>query len=202
MPLAALFVVQGQRFHMFLRLFQVSMPLAALFVVQGLSSKHLALAWSFNAARGFVCGARGIFKLLSSRILLFQCRSRLCLWCKNQYVLYVTAKGKSFNAARGFVCGARQNTSAVAEAPAEFQCRSRLCLWCKWDIHMPKGVIPKFQCRSRLCLWCKDIYIIGHTPVQVSMPLAALFVVQASSVPYQYRFFRFQCRSRLCLWCK
>ena len=36
----------------------------------------------FNAARGFVCGARSYWILLTSKSERFQCRTRLCLWCK------------------------------------------------------------------------------------------------------------------------
>ena len=83
MPLAALFVVQGGpqvRQH---RRHEVSMPLAALFVVQvQIMIGSIMLPISFNAARGFVCGASG-------------------------KGLLVTIWANSFNAARGFVCGAR-----------------------------------------------------------------------------------------------
>ena len=58
MPLAALFVVQEDFNTMYDKAKAVSMPLAALFVVQ---------------ARSENC------KLL---VILFQCSSRLCLWCK------------------------------------------------------------------------------------------------------------------------
>ena len=45
-------------------------------------TKEMAF-FSFNAARGFVCGARGEIIKGAAIGLGFQCRTRLCLWCKN-----------------------------------------------------------------------------------------------------------------------
>ncbi len=155
----------------------VSMPLAALFVVQEDSSRYLSWLQGFNAARGFVCGASGVCQ-----------RHSLVVW--------------SFNAARGFVCGARKlpkprrwPTSVSMPLAALFvvqevvflvvrdrdlfQCRSRLCLWCKLRHASVREKRSMFQCRSRLCLWCKN--------------LTATSLVTSDT---------FQCRSRLCLWCK
>ena len=58
------------------------MPHAALFVVQEQAIPVQVQVGRFNAARGFVCGARA----------------------ESQGV---TSQDGSFNAARGFVCGAR-----------------------------------------------------------------------------------------------
>ena len=134
---------------------------------------------------------------------MFQCRSRLCLWCKfissslaidvvsfnaargfvcgaRSILLYVDMNFRGFNAARGFVCGARTRKSSTACRMSSFQCRSRLCLWCKWRSSFLHYIDPKFQCRSRLCLWCKLEAFRGNTVgIEVSMPHAALFVVQA-----------------------
>ena len=83
----------------------------------------------FNAARGFVCGARvykikikkhllvsmphaalfvvqGKSSILTKAFKMFQCRTRLCLWCKDS-LRKAQLRALSFNAARGFVCGAR-----------------------------------------------------------------------------------------------
>ena len=67
----------------------VSMPHAALFVVQGWMSTRMVVA-----------------------ILRFQCRTRLCLWCKSEYI-------------------------DVIDLLDMFQCRTRLCLWCKTIAHSP-----------------------------------------------------------------
>ena len=64
------------------------MPHAALFVVQELK-KHEEAYYR-----------------------LFQCRTRLCLWCKNQIQDMYNAGG-CFNAARGFVCGASPSLTAL-----------------------------------------------------------------------------------------
>ena len=60
------------------------MPLAALLVVQG------EVIWmgtikilGFNAARGFVGGARIMLGIEGIKDYPFQCRSRLCWWCKD-----------------------------------------------------------------------------------------------------------------------
>ena len=131
MPHAALLVVQGEELPTTTTRYKVSMPHAALFVVQGThrqASDHrrrfnaargfvcgasrrllslVTLITSFNAARGFVCGARAERARMEAHSL-FQCRTRLCLWCKNILKTKVDDY-KGFNAARGFVCGARRS---------------------------------------------------------------------------------------------
>ena len=67
---------------------------------------------SFNAARGFVCGASRSPTMCGNHDGLFQCRTRLCLWCKS-----------------------RTRTGASREI--RFQCRTRLCLWCKTVARSP-----------------------------------------------------------------
>ena len=111
--------------------------------------------------------------------LAFQCRSRLCLWCKI-------------------------SVTHLSNGETRFQCRTRLCWWCKplsyparissASFNAARGFVggarpyqdwvppkaPKFQCRSRLCWWCKsDIKDLTSEMMEVSMPLAALLVVQA-----------------------
>ena len=60
------------------------MPLAALLVVQVEGyNPMMKMSERFNAARGFVGGARNYAIHYSLYILMFQCRSRLCWWCKD-----------------------------------------------------------------------------------------------------------------------
>ena len=82
MPHAALFVVQEVEKDPGQKRGVVSMPHAALFVVQG----YVIVEDNGN-------------------VLAFQCRTRLCLWCKcNRWKC--NGLMICFNAARGFVCGA------------------------------------------------------------------------------------------------
>ena len=59
----------------------------------------------FNAARGFVGGATVKIVLNAASRLMFQCRTRLCGWCKKG-IKTSEDKWFGFNAARGFVGGA------------------------------------------------------------------------------------------------
>ena len=156
----------------------VSMPHAALWVVQPLS------------------GTIGNFK--EAR---FQCRTRLCGWCSN---------GGSFAVqhcrwfqCRTRLCGwcSRMNSTAV-DVMATFQCRTRLCGWCsKLGTVYLSGAI-RFQCRTRLCGWC-SLVTVSHSASTslVSMPHAALWVVQHCHREGLRRPYVFQCRTRLCGWC-
>ena len=107
------------------------MPHAALWVVQPGGSRMAGISRrSFNAARGFVGGAAARSVTDYGGAHSFQCRTRLCGWCSNDYgfdlyaddevsmphaALWVVQlhppawRGNSFprfNAARGFVGGA------------------------------------------------------------------------------------------------
>ena len=132
----------------------------------------------------------------------FQCRTRLCWWCK-----LVVPRGCQrccgFNAARGFVGGASSHSFIYIDFISSFQCRTRLCWWCKAHIidnrctffrfNAARGFVGGarsiavctikesswFQCRTRLCWWCK---------------LQRRY--QTAAGP------KFQCRTRLCWWCK
>ena len=155
MPLAALFVVQGDGDVSSFWKRIVSMPLAALFVVQDiLMSFIVGDINSFNAARGFVCGARSVFVNKDGKRVRFQCRSRLCLWCKR--------KLQSFR-----------------KLLHRFQCRSRLCLWCKmirviWKMRM----VTRFNAARGFVCGASPTCARAMPRWLVSMPLAALFVVQ------------------------
>ena len=60
-----------------------------------------------------------------------------------------------------------------------FQCRTRLCWWCKKKMIDTSKAYTEFQCRTRLCWWCKLTTPIVRQICIVSMPHAALLVVQA-----------------------
>ena len=83
-----------------------------------------------------------------------------------------------FNAARGFVGGAALAMGTIAFTLLQFQCRTRLCGWC--------SVVLSVNSRTR---------------ITVSMPHAALWVVQHGEVIRESRKVSFQCRTRLCGWC-
>ena len=131
----------------------------------------------------------------------FQCRTRLCWWCKSKLLLKF-CNLQRFNAARGFVGGASMKSTS-GSLTVSFQCRTRLCWWCKSTLNS-----------------LKNEYI-------VSMPHAALLVVQESGsslIIKEKQSFNaargfvggarkiaaedhkeleeFQCRTRLCWWCK
>ena len=100
--------------------------------------------WCFNAARGFVCGARicvrienGDFEVSMPHAALFVVQVR---------TLHLLLKINSrFNAARGFVCGASNQHEYHSERYVRFQCRTRLCLWCKTVARS-----PSISCVQRL----------------------------------------------------
>ena len=156
---------------------------------------------------------------------MFQCRTRLCLWCKsikgNMYfktTSFNAARGfvcgasekphimlkelSSFNAARGFVCGASMDNAFAAFRTASFnaargfvcgaRCNSKRYTL-SYHVSMPHAALFVVQV---LAMW-------GSTEtVEVSMPHAALFVVQVASMKSTLSRSLFQCRTRLCLWCK
>ena len=106
----------------------------------------------------------------------FQCRTRLCGWCS--HVLFTAKRTK------------------------RFQCRTRLCGWC--SIHAENEAMKggRFQCRTRLCGWCScDRASSRCNHKLVSMPHAALWVVQLRAARKDNPVFSFQCRTRLCGWC-
>ena len=111
---------------------------------------------SFNAARGFVGGATGGFTECMVFVDGFQCRTRLCGWCSCLFRSSALADFR-FNAARGFVGGAASLAKDVQSTAREFQCRTRLCGW-----------YNPFSASEVFC------------DVEVSMPHAALWVVQRS----------------------
>ena len=82
-----------------------------------------------------------------------------------------------FNAARGFVGGA---TTLLQE------CNSNTY---------------GFQCRTRLCGWCNLGTVALSGTIGVSMPHAALWVVQLVFKRKEGFLMKFQCRTRLCGWC-
>ena len=130
----------------------VSMPHAALWVVQPWIKESPICEYLFQC-RTRLCGwcndVSSIEWIYQSK---FQCRTRLCGWCNGLESKDYMAIG-SFNAARGFVGGATDQ---------EY-------LWKRYQ---------SFQCRTRLCGWCNLIGELPELQDDVSMPHAALWVVQ------------------------
>ena len=58
-----------------------------------------------------------------------------------------------------------------------------------------------FQCRTRLCGWCSFYGVERSRLIDVSMPHAALWVVQHGAAKCLAFCEKFQCRTRLCGWC-
>ena len=203
MPHAALLVVQAADDHIYNAFFEVSMPHAALLVVQDSYSCSIVMSsLSFNAARGFVGGARLKPTCTSSCVGSF-IAARGFVGGARVLPIVVSDFTARFNAARGFVGGARMIYQDIASKRMnvsmphaallvvqerafriykrrfQFQCRTRLCWWCK-SMQADGGITSsQFQCRTRLCWWCKTIY-------KALTPFADPF----------------QCRTRLCWWCK
>ena len=107
-----------------------------------------------------------------------------------------------FNAARGFVGGATFSGEIVESDKLRFQCRTRLCGWCNRLTGNNSRHYYWFQCRTRLCGWCNIALARDHRQhIHVSMPHAALWVVQPTGVFMMDPIEEFQCRTRLCGWC-
>ena len=130
------------------------MPHAALLVVQ-----EVLVHWQqniircFNAARGFVGGAR-------------------------ERVHGMVQRTDRFNAARGFVGGARRDVTLLM-----------LPVYC---FNAARGFVGGASTNFRRKI----------QRINVSMPHAALLVVQVHERSGRWCDFRFQCRTRLCWWCK
>ena len=201
----------------------------------------------FNAARGFVGGANGraVFWLEKRT---FQCRTRLCGWCKStkapllEFLLrFNAARGfvggamlvycknsheeQGFNAARGFVGGAnygkdfvrRRSRVSMPHAAlwvvqkknhgnedgfSEFQCRTRLCGWCNWKAQSMVSSCPCFNAARGFVGGARYPRRRLRDERDVSMPHAALWVVQLLLLIISPLLSMFQCRTRLCGWCK
>ena len=131
----------------------------------------------FNAARGFVGGATAENASDRHDLLGFNAArgfvggATTCIVLKERSV-------QSFNAARGFVGGAASVTLLQGEAGEKFQCRTRLCGWCSKHV--------------------RHFYVCDNS---VSMPHAALWVVQLVIALSSPVVVLFQCRTRLCGWC-
>ena len=132
------------------------MPHAALFVVQvTISPEETRDIQGFNAARGFVCGASKFGISILIRKSVFQCRSRLCLWCKTGHAsASVRSVIVSMPLAALFVVQGTMLRGTCIRSP----------------VSMPLAAL--FVVQVFYFGICATLYI-------VSMPLAALFVVQA-----------------------
>ena len=111
MPHAALLVVQVRSSYFIIGLCLVSMPHAALLVVQVGLYELVGSPICFNAARGFVGGASSQSTSRTSYCQTFQCRTRLCWWCKTA-------------------------STRFSRSDVKFQCRTRLCWWCKYSFYL------------------------------------------------------------------
>ena len=176
MPHAALWVVQPGSVVSKKGAQSVSMPHAALWVVQPQAQQAIPVQVRFQC-RTRLCGwcSRELDRIVEND-KKFQYRTRLCGWCS---IMVGTGRGAAhgFNTARGFVGGAASRGTMSASRPWGFQYRTRLCGWCS-----PKRMLA------------------FRTP-GVSIPHAALWVVQR---PYMLMFNfvgKFQYRTRLCGWC-
>ena len=133
----------------------------------------------FNAARGFVCGARAGFVKVGKKYSGFNAARGFVCGARQFHdkdVIGIT----SFNAARGFVCGARFILHRKIILLPSFNAARGFVCGASLEVLNDHDRYWRFQCRSRLCLWCK--YFPSHPTAyttKVSMPLAALFVVQA-----------------------
>ncbi len=178
MPHAALWVVQHFVEYSEHKISAVSMPHAALWVVQLKDVRPADVDFDVSMPHAALwvvqplSGTIGNFK--EAR---FQCRTRLCGWCSN---------GGSF----------------AVQHCRWFQCRTRLCGWCSRMNSTAVDVMATFQCRTRLCGWC-SLVTVSHSASTslVSMPHAALWVVQHCHREGLRRPYVFQCRTRLCGWC-
>ena len=129
----------------------------------------------FNAARGFVGGASS-FSSSMMIASMFQCRTRLCWWCKLESGMK-TSPLLCFNAARGFVGGARSLRRSLLLIISGFNAARGFVGGARW-LRAVKRCDSMFQCRTRLCWWCKANFFASSCAIAVSMPHAALLVVQ------------------------
>ena len=82
---------------------------------------------------------------------------------------------------------------------ATFQCRTQHDMWCNLKGDYAKQNAQWFQCRTQHCMWCNSGELWrGWSTLDVSMPHAALWVVQPDAVERVGLCARvFQCRTRL-----
>ena len=112
----------------------------------------------------------------------------------------ITLPRYCFNAARSILCGATSKRRNLKWQRWCFNAaRSILCgatFMSKWWFS-PNG----FQCRTQHYMWCN--LDVGQDVVQheVSMPHAALYVVQPSLTEQKRALFSFQCRTQHYMWC-
>ena len=101
------------------------------------TTSPISCSLGFNAARGFVGGAARGIPSSNMRMMLFQCRTRLCGWCSIDQEEESVNDVRGFNAARGFVGGAAMFRERGHIRTSSFQCRTRLCGWCSFVARSP-----------------------------------------------------------------
>ena len=203
MPHAALWVVQHAQYDGLRNMLRVSMPHAALWVVQQKIKRLFEVAMSrFNAARGFVGGAALMARAVPFIANEFQCRTRLCGWCSRHACFDGNDALCRFNAARGFVGGAARDVTRLWIEGWTFQCRTRLCGWCSKTIWLVEVPEEGFNAARGFVGGAAGRDEHSRYGLRVSMPHAALWVVQPALDSTTLRSeSRFQCRTRLCGWC-
>ena len=86
-------------------------------------------------------------------IIQFQCRTQHFMWCNSKKSVSVSQYDNSFNAARSIICGA----TTIGRY-----------------LYLP----IRFQCRTQHFMWCNERGGARFAELLVSMPHAALYVVQ------------------------
>ena len=181
------------------------MPHAALWVVQQCRCQRLSyMLQSFNAARGFVCGAAAKRGTSShgQRVSM----PHAALWVVQLRRKLGTSGNKVVSMPHAALWVVQHLVGLFRKGRVWFQCRTRLCGWCNFsdlmeknsvcDVSMPHAALwvvqlaklvfadesaDVFQCRTRLCGWCNtEEFHHDDQAFGVSMPHAALCVVQLS----------------------
>ena len=130
MPHAAFYVVQHRYSVDSIYRIRVSMPHAAFYVVQlRVGVRVMGTYASFNAARGFLCGATFAPKSQAPHRWVSMPHAAF-------YVVQLTI------------------TEVLNEDFVKFQCRTRLFMWCNPELHSEDAFQEVFQCRTRLSMWC------------------------------------------------
>ena len=135
------------------------MPHAALLVVQDFDDSCVRVkVEGFNAARGFVGGARENDAIIRDYVMMFQCRTRLCWWCKGSAntIVHFNPWVSMPHAALLVV----QDRNMLLSSQVHHVSMPHAALLVVQDMHSIGNTgIGKFQCRTRLCWWCKEYTI-------------------------------------------
>ncbi len=155
----------------------------------------------FNAARGFVGGARKNAITIGALAALFQCRTRLCWWCKRHAITMAIENVVSMPHAALLVVQDRYHDGTRFDVIVSMPHAALLVVQVNTPtisietlkVSMPHAALLVVQEENIMTI--KEMFI-------VSMPHAALLVVQEQRYAEPTYFCEFQCRTRLCWWCK